>query len=186
MRFCSVDNVGIVLDTFAPKMEERHDTEVRVIVLTLRIEPLTLAIATSIDSLLRRMLFVASSGECVPQTRDVVFAFDVPRQLLQVRLSPDGNGAGAMLLDQVQIGHLRAKQDKDGKVWSLTFKASVGPVSRDELNYLQNWFATQRFVTFTPAEADLFEHADDQVEELADAAQPPPPPKNRRRAPTTH
>jgi hypothetical protein len=192
MRFCSVDSIGIVCDTFTPTTEMRRDEEVRVLVLTLRIEPLTLEIAAGIEPLIRRLLF-RQGGEPVPHLRDVIFAFDVPRQLLKLRLTPEGRST--MAFDQVKIGRLRAKQDKAGVRWSLIFKATFGPVDRNQLEYAQAWFGVQRFVTFVPAEADLFEHeppaADDEPEldgaELApDPAEKPRVVRGRRARVTAH
>jgi len=183
MRFCTVDHLGIVCDTFTPTTEERRDVEVRVLVLTLRIEPLTLEIAAGIEPLIRRLLF-RQGGEVVPHLRDVVFAFDVPRQLMKLQIAPDA--PSRMAFDQVKIGRLRAKPDKAGVYWSLIFKATFGPVDRNQLEYVQAWFGTQRFVTFVPAEADLFESApdaDDDEPELdgAELAPEPPPAADKLR-----
>lgn len=155
MKFCAIERVGVFCDTYAPDTEERREAEVRIVTLRLRIQPLTPTIAAGIDAFVRRQLFT-TKGDPVPHLREIILALDVPRQLLQIHAAPDTTRA-AIALDQVKISQLRARLRTEADGWTLRFKAAFGPCSRDELAFVQDWFTTQRFVTFTAAQGDLFE-----------------------------
>jgi hypothetical protein len=171
MRFSDVDKLGVFCDDLKPSTEQRHDAEVRVITLTLRMQPLTAVIAHSIDPLLRRLLFKSGAGnDPVPNLREATIALDVPRQLLVVHATRDSNGSIAF--DQVKIGRLRARLAKDVDGWALIFKVTFGPCSAAELVYAHSWVGGQRFVTFGPAEGEL--QFDDQAEAPEPEAEPEP------------
>src|SRR4030095_7035655 len=120
MRFCDVEKIGLVCDTYTPKTETRRDDEVRVIMLTLRIEPLTREIAAGIDAFVRRTLF-RNDGDPVPTMREVIFALDIPRQLIRLQTTRDSNGT--LALDQVKIGRLPARLSPHGRLWTAIVNA---------------------------------------------------------------
>lgn len=190
MKFCTIERLGVFCDTYQPGTEERREAEVRIVTLRLRVQPLTATIAAAIDPFVRRQLFT-SKGDPTPHLRELTLALDVPRQLLRIYAAPDAP-TGSIALDQVKIGQLRARLRTEADGWTLRFKAAFGPCSRDELAFVQDWFTTQRFVSFTAAQGDLFEVAtdDDGPDEApvdGGVVEPAPPPRLRRaRPPQTH
>lgn len=186
MRFCEIEKVGVVCETYVPRTEKRPKAEVKVLRLTLRIQPLTIEIAGAIDGLVKRTLF-RGSGDLAPYMHEVTFALETARQQLTVYASRDTDQA-AVLFDHVAIGKVRARRDEHG--WSAIFKVTFGPVGPADLAYVNAWFGTQRFVTFDQAQAQLFDGdaVDPDEEPDGDGAElaPPPPPARRGRGPQTH
>jgi len=154
IKFCDGLKLGLFCDTFNPATEKRREDEVKVVRVSLRVQPLTAELAASIDPIVRRTLFRQQHPDPTPYMHEVTFALDVPRQLLRIYASPDSARA-AIAFDQVHIGKLRTRREKDVNGWALVFKVTFGPCSAAELAYVQDWYGTQRFVEFTPAEASL-------------------------------
>lgn len=168
--FCEGLKLGLFCDTFNPATEKRRDDEVKVVRLTLRVQPLTPEVAAAIDPIVRRTLYKLEHPDPTPWMHEVTFTLDVPRQLLKVYASRD-SGRAAIAFDQVHIGRLRARLEKAVEGWALVFKATFGPCSAAELAYVQEWYGTQRFVAFSLAEAELAfgEPTDDGDEDEAPA-----------------
>jgi hypothetical protein len=160
MRFCDIEKVGVFCDTYVPRTEKRKSAEVKVLRLTLRIQPLTVEVAAAIDALVKRTLF-RGTGDLAPFMHEVTFVLETPRQQLAIYASRDTDKP-TLLFDQVQIGKLRARREK--VQWAFVFKVTFGPVGPTELAYVNEWFGTQRFVSFDVAQGQLFD-GDDDVEE---------------------
>jgi len=156
MKFCDLPKIGIYCDTYTPATETRRENEVKVVRLTLRIQPLTPALAQAIEPYMRKTLFKPgqSDPDPMPQVHEITFNFNTPRQLLKIFASKDSPTA-TIAFDQVHIGRLRARLQKDVEGWALLFKATFGPCGPADLAYVNEWYGTQRFITFTPAEGDL-------------------------------
>jgi hypothetical protein len=154
MTFCEGLKLGLFCDTFNPATEKRRDDEVKVVRLTLRVQPLTPEVAAAIDPIVRRTLFKQQHPDPTPYMHEVTFTLDVPRQLLKIYASRD-SPKPSIAFDQVHIGRLRTRLEKAVEGWALIVKVTFGPCSAAELAYVQEWYGTQRFVAFSPAEAEL-------------------------------
>jgi hypothetical protein len=174
-RLFNVAKIGLTLDDYGAKIEKRRSGEVKVIELTLRVQPFDSKLARAIDdgvggdSNVRTTLFKSSeNAEPKPHLRRVNFELGCPRQNLIIYASPD-TVESRMSFQQVKISGTYARVEKgiDGYAW--VFRATYGPVGRAELEYIHEWKDGQRFITFEASEPDLeFEAVgDDEVDESA-------------------
>jgi len=75
-------------------------------------------------------------------------------QLLTIFASSD-TSQSRVAIDQVRIHSLCVRLPKEGDEMALIVKASFGPVSAAELEYIHGWVRGQRAVTFTESQAAL-------------------------------
>jgi hypothetical protein len=169
MRFFDDDAVGCYLDAIDHRVEKTKDgKEIKVVDLTLRVQPFTVELAAALDADVRALLF--TMGDALPKKKlkAIHFELPVPRQALTIQITPEET-IGAVHVPDVEITGPRARIEKGVDGFGFVFYASFGPVGRDELAYLVNWHTQQRFVTFTPQEPVLNFKGD------ADAVAPTPP-----------
>ena len=155
MRVFDDDKIGCYLDDIGHRVEKTKDgKEIRMVDLTLRVQPLTAELAQALDPDVRALLF--NMGDALPKgkIKAIHFALVVPRQALTVRLVPESDDA-ALLIPDVEISDVRARVEKGVDGYALVFYASFGPVSARDLEYLCTWHTQQRFVTFHPQEPAL-------------------------------
>ena len=156
----SVPKVGLFLDGYTPGVEKRRGEDVKILTLSLRIQPFDHKLAGTLDdgigddTNVRPSLFSLNSGDPKPHINRVNFGLFVPRQQLHVFASPDTDTA-SRCFDQVKCFGFYARTQKDANGFAFCFKASFGPVGRDEQEYVHDWLLTQRFVTFEEAEPSL-------------------------------
>lgn len=171
MRFFDDDKIGCYLDDIGHRVEKTKDgKEIRMVDLTLRVQPLTAELAQSLDGDVRALLF--NMGDALPKgkIKAIHFALTVPRQSCTVRLVPESDDA-ALLIPDVEITDVRARVEKGVDGYALVFYASFGPVGARDLEYLCTWHTQQRFVTFNPQEPALnFEGAAEPAEPATAAA----------------
>lgn len=180
MELFTVGKVGVFLDAVGHAVEKRRGEEVKVLTLGLRVSPLDsqLASALLIDGL-KVTLFSLHTGEPKGNLRRVDFGVkNLDRQVLTIFAAPDTE-APSIAFDQVRIHKLYVTMPKDRTDFDLKFKATFGPAGRAELEFVQQWLLTQRFVTFTEAEPgfDFEEDGEDltDADEKARVAAPPSP-----------
>lgn len=155
MRFFDDDKIGCYLDDIGHRVEKTKDgKEIRMVDLTLRVQPLTADLAQALDGDVRALLF--NMGDALPKgkIKAIHFALTVARQALTVRLVPESDDA-ALLIPDVEITDVRARVEKGVDGYALVFYASFGPVGARELEYICTWHTQQRFVTFHPQEPAL-------------------------------
>jgi hypothetical protein len=172
MRFFDDDHVGCYLDDIGHRVEKTKDgKEIRMVDLTLRVQPLTAELAQALDGDVRALLF--NMGDALPKgkIKAIHFALVIPRQALTVRLVPEVDDA-ALLVPDVEITDVRARVEKGVDGYALIFYASFGPVGARDLEYVCTWHTQQRFVTFQPQEPVL---------DFAGAAEPAAPAGGPRR-----
>lgn len=174
----SLPKVGLFLDSYAPALEKRRGgEEVKVLVLTLRMQPFDAKWATSVDdglgdgSGVKMELFSLNTAEPKPHVSRVNFVLGCPRQNLRIYASPDTAKSRLALL-QCKISSIYVRKQKDINGFAFVFKASVGPVGREEQEFIHAWMLTQRFVSFEESEPSMeFSDAgeDDDVEDATGA-----------------
>ena len=89
MRFFDDDKIGCYLDDIGHRVEKTKDgKEIRMVDLTLRVQPLTAELAQALDPDVRALLF--NMGDALPKgkIKAIHFALVVPRQALTVRSCP--------------------------------------------------------------------------------------------------
>lgn len=163
MRLFEINKIGMFLDSLTHGTETRKGDEVKIVTLTLRVQPFDAAHASAIEAAVRNTLFRIAAVEAHPHLKRVEFRLGCPRQFFEVYATPDTVDR-AIGFDQVRIGQTYARTEKDVNGYAFVIKASFGPVSKDELEYLEAWRLGQRFVTTQPAEAGLFPDDEDEHE----------------------
>jgi hypothetical protein len=173
-RLFSVPKVGLFLDSYKPAIEKRRGEEVKVIQMTLRLQPFDGKLARAIDdgvgedSNVKVTLFKMGDGEAKPHLDRVDFALGCQRQQMTIFASPDTEEA-RLCFDQVKISGTYARTEKGVNDYAFVFKATFGPVGRNELEYIHDWHLGQRFVTFEEAEPGMFDVEADDDEDVTDA-----------------
>ncbi len=174
-----VAKVALTCDAVVHTTEKRKDGEVKVIALTLRVQPFDAKLATALHPDVRTTLFKLSHPDPHAHLTRVNFALGVPRQDLACYATPETVG-GARRLEQVKIDGVYARTEKGLTGYALVFKATFGPVSDAELGFVEAWRTGMKFVTCTESEpnADFaaIEPEEDDEDEPAEqqAALPDP------------
>jgi hypothetical protein len=168
-RLFKVGKVGLFLDGFSPGTEKRHGEEVKTITLALRMQPFDAKLATAIDeglggdSGVRAALFKLSSTEPKPHLERVNLSLGCPRQNLEIFAAPDTEQS-RLMFTQCKISGTYARTQKNINGYAFCFKATYGPVGRDELEAIFYWYLGQQFITLTEAEPGLFDDEDEDAE----------------------
>jgi hypothetical protein len=188
-RLFDVPKVGLFLDKYVPSLEKRKSGEVKILTLTLRVQPFDAKLATAIDdgvkegSNVRTTLFRLNHPDPKPHLQRVNFALGCPRQNMTIFASPDTVEA-RILFEQVRIAGTYARTEKNVSGYAFCFNASLGPVGRAEQEYIHEWMLSQRFVTFAESEPSLEfaggdddegTDADQKAHEVIDGRKPPTP-----------
>jgi hypothetical protein len=171
MRLFDEDRIGCYLDAIGHRLEKTPGGDVvKMIDLTLRVQPLTAALASALDLDVHAELFRLNDGAQKEIVKGIEFAMVVPNQRLLIYAVPDIPDPSAVLVD-AEISSVRARTEKNVDGFALVFYVSVGPVDRDQLEYICRWHGEQRFVTF------------DKQQALLDFEPPSDAPKPHRRRP---
>lgn len=171
MRLFDDDHIGCYLDDIGHRVEKTKDgKEIRMVDLTLRVQPLTVELAHALDEDVRALLFTLGDALPKDKIKAIHFALSVPRQAVSVRLVPEADD-GALLLTDAEISGVRARVEKGVDGYALVFYVSVGPIGARDLEYFVGWHTQQRFLTFHPQEPVLdFSGADPSRVKAAPAA----------------
>jgi hypothetical protein len=167
-RLFDVAKVGCFCDAIGHSIEKRRGEEVKILTLTLRVAPFDSKLATAMPDGVKATLFKLNSGDPKETLRRADFALGLERQLLRVYAAPDTHDA-SIALDQVKVTGTYARSQKDRNGYDFVFKASFGPCDKNELEYVQAWLLTQRFVTFEQAEPGMFDDDASGDEDMTDA-----------------
>jgi len=173
-RLFTVNKIPISLEKVTHESEVRRgENRVKIAVLHCTIALTRQYAAAMPDGVLRR-LYQSTGDEVDPMTLRHDFPTLCDRQTLTVAASPDSEPTKA--LDQVRIYGLYAKRGTTDRTFVLHFKASFGPLSSKDWEFVDHWRTTQRIVNFTAAQHELeFDLADpdaDDEDEDDDDAQP--------------
>lgn len=173
-RLFSTGKTLLFLDDYKPSLEKRKSGETKILTLTLRCQPFDRELAGAIDdglgedSNVKPTLFKLNQPEQKPHLRRVNFDLGCPRQNLHIFASTDTEVARIMF-DQVRISGAYARTQKDVSGYTFVFKASFGPVGREQQEYIHEWMLTQRAVTFEESEPNLDFELDTSDEEDGEA-----------------
>jgi hypothetical protein len=149
MRFFDSDKIGCYLDDIGHRVEKVAEKEIKMVDLTLRVQPFTPELAAALDADVRAFLFNRSDAEPKKKIKSVEFRLQTARQQLAIHLLPEADDAQIVFTD-VEVTSPRARTEKGVDGYGLVFYASFGPVSKEDLEYVCNWHTQQRFVTFQP------------------------------------
>ena len=168
----STGKVGVFLEAITHKMEKRKGGEAKVIALRCRIHPFTVQHALAINDVVRGSLFKRSgAGDPLAHVRGVEFALPLERQNVDVYASPD-TSEPTIRFEQVKVSHLQAKTEKGSDGYACSFLLTFGPVTKNELEFVEAWRTSQRFLSFEQSEPDLgFDLPSSQDDEAVDEAQ---------------
>ena len=165
MRFFDDDQVGCYLDHIDHRVEKTKDgKEIKMVDLTLRVQPFTPELAVALDPDVRALLFSLGDATPKPKLKAAHFALTVPKQQLTIAMVPELEGS--IVLADCDVSDVRARTEKGVDGFGLVFYVSYGPASPRDLEYVCDWLTQQRFVTFVPQQPALdFVGADAPVEE---------------------
>lgn len=161
------------LDALTHGIEERKGDEVKIVTLTLRVQPFGADLANALERSVRTTLFKLNHPDPQPHLKRVEFNLGVPRQQLTVFATPDTTEA-SIVFDQVKIAQTYARTEKNVNLFAFVIKASFGPVGKTELAYLQHWLLGQAFITFEQAEPGVIEEDEEDDEFETVDARPAP------------
>jgi hypothetical protein len=160
MRLFDDDRIGCYLDDIGHRVEKTKDgLEIKMVDLTLRVQPLTPELATSLDPDVHALLFNLGDGQPKPKIKAMEFRLPCGRQAMSVYLLPEGLADPQIRFVDVEIDRPRARTEKGVDGYGFVFYASFGPVGAQDLEYICNWYTQQRFVTFQPQQLSLIENA---------------------------
>lgn len=172
MRLFSVGKVPVYCEGIAHRLEKRRGEDVKVVDLTLKIEPFTTDLASALDQdeygFVKRMLFKITDGTPMGDLKSVEFIPPGDRQKVTCYATPDTE-VPSIAFDQCKVTKIRARSQKDASGWVLYLYLSFGPLSRTELEYVNAYYTEQRFLTFDEAEPSLAFEDDGEEEALTDA-----------------
>lgn len=171
-RLFKTGKVGCFIDSYAPGVEKRRGDEVSVLSVKFRVQPFDASLASSLDagvggdSNIRPTVFSLNTTEPKPNfTRHDFKLGTLPRQNIEFFAAPDTE-TSRVLLPQAKIAGCYVRTQKDMNALAFVFKATFGPVSRDQLELIHSLHRLQAFVSFTESEP-LLEEEDDDEPELA-------------------
>jgi hypothetical protein len=154
MRFFDNDGIGCYCDDIGHRLEKTKDgKEIKIVDLTLRVQPFTPELAVALDPDVRALLFTLSDATPKPKLKAVHFALTVPRQ--QLAIAPLPEIADGLVLYDCVVTRVRARTEKGVDGFALVFHVAYGPASPRELEYVCDWLTQQRFVTFQPQQPAL-------------------------------
>lgn len=176
MRLFDSDRVGCYLDAITLRLEKTKVDERKVIDLTLRVQPFGAQLAAALHPDVRALLFTMNDGTPKPLLKSVELKIGIPDQHLDCYLMPEeGDPTGGLRLAHAEICDPRVRTEKGVDGFALIFYATIGPVGRDELEYIVNWYTQARYLNFTEAQGSMFEDVPDEEET--------PAPRRRGRKP---
>jgi hypothetical protein len=176
-RLFKTGKVGAFVDTYSPGIEKRRGEDISVVTVKFRVQPFDAKLATALDdgvggdSNIRPTVFTMS-GNADPKpnfTRHDFKLSSLPRQNLELFPAPDTE-ASRIALTQAKISGCYVRTQKDINALALIFKATFGPVGRDELEMIHSLHRSQTFITFQEAEP-LLDEEDDGEDDGTDAEQ---------------
>lgn len=181
-RLFSVAKVGVFVDDYGPAIEKRDGEETKVIQMKLRVQPFDAKLAAALDegvggdSNIRATVFSLNTGDPKPNFSRHDFHLNLERQNLELFASPDTEVA-RIVFHQAKISGTYVREQKDMNAMALCFKATFGPVGRDELEYVHSLHRSQTFITFHESEPMLahVEEVEDRADENDVAEERPAP-----------
>lgn len=164
MKLFEIAKVGCFCDGVNHSLEKRRGEDVKVLTLTLRVAPFSASHATAMPDGVKPTLFKLNSGDPKETLRRVDFALGIERQILHIFAAPDTSKA-TRAIDQVRIHGTYARMPKDSNAFDFVFRATFGPVGRDELEFVQGWLLSQKFISFEAAEPGMFDLETEETDE---------------------
>jgi hypothetical protein len=159
-RLFSLNRIPVFLDNYTPGTERRRGETVKIITLNLRVQPFDSKMAHAVDdglnneSGVKDAFFKASNGEPKKHRTRVNFDLGCTQQNLITYASTD-TPTSRMAFAQCRIGGFYVRTQKDVNAMAACFRASFGPVSRDEMEFIHAWMGSQLAVTFNESEEQL-------------------------------
>lgn len=189
-RLFSLNKIPTFLDDYKPGKERRRGEMVKIITLSLRVQPFDSKLATAIDDGLlddtgvRDALFKIGTPEPKKHRTKVYFNLGCSQQNLILYASTD-TPTSRMAFVQCRIKGEYARTSTDVNGFAFCFKASFGPVGKDEMEFIHAWLGGQQAVTFEESEEqfDLDEPADDEDDADDEELEAAPGPKAPKEAP---
>ncbi len=176
-RLFAINKIPVSLMDYQPGTERRRGETVKILTLTLRVQPFDSKMANAVDDGLindagvKDALFKASNGEPKKHRTRVNFDLGCAQQNLIIYASTD-TAKSRMAFTQCRIGGVYVRTSTNVNAYAFCFRASFGPVGKDEMEFVHQWLGNQQAVTFEESEEQLDYDAtgadDDEDDEDAD------------------
>lgn len=167
-RLFDINKIPVSLMDYQPGTERRRGETVKILTLSLKVQPFDSKMATAVDDGLKNdagvkdALFKASNGEPKKHRTRVNFDLGCTQQNLIMFASTD-TAESRMAFTQCRIGGVYVRTSKNVNAYAFCFRASFGPVGRDEMEFVHAWLGGQLAVTFEESQEQL------EYDEPADA-----------------
>lgn len=173
-RLFNVNKIGIFVDGYGPGVEKRRGETVSVITMQMRIQPFDAKLATALDSgvggdcNIKATIFSLNSGDPKKNFTRHDFKLALERQNLEIFPTPD-TSKSRISLNQAKISGTYVRTQKDNAALAFIFRATFGPVGRDELELIHSLHRMQTFVSFHQGEPILEDAEETEDGDNADA-----------------
>lgn len=181
-RLFSIPKIPMSLVDYQPGTERRRGETVKILTLSLKVQPFDSKMATAVDDGLlndagvKDALFKASTGEPKKHRTRVNFDLGCTQQNLIIYASTD-TPTSRMAFSQCRISGVYVRTSKDVNAYAFCFKVSFGPVGRDEMEFVHAWLGSQLAVTFEESEEQMeYDGPEDEDEDDEPAAKAPKEP----------
>lgn len=167
-RLFNTGKVGAFVDTYTPGVEKRRGGDVSVVCVKFRVQPFDAKLAAALDagvggdSNIRPTIFSLNTTDPKPNFTRHDFKLSLERQNLEIFAAPDTEDS-RIALTQAKITGCYVRTQKDMNALALVFKATFGPVGRDELELIHSLHRSQTFITFHESEP-LLEMEEDETD----------------------
>jgi hypothetical protein len=137
MRLFDIAKVGCYCEGVSHSLEKRRGEDVKVLTLTLKVAPFGAQLATAMPDGVKATLFKLNSGDPKDTLRKVDFALGVERQILHASRRRTPRTRRARSTRCGSMAPTRAHR-RTANGFEFVFKATFGPVGRDELEFVQS------------------------------------------------
>jgi hypothetical protein len=155
MHLFTTGKIPLYCEGISHRIEKRKDSEVKVVDLTLKIEPFNAQLAAALDQdeygFVKRTLFKLNDGDPTIDLRAVEFRPPADRQQLHCYATPDSADA-SICFDHVRVTKMRARSSKEATGWVFYLHVSFGPVDKTELEAVNEWYTGMKWVRFEECE----------------------------------
>lgn len=138
--------------------------------IVLRVDPFTPALASELAET-KGVIFRRTEGaEPNPNIDAVSFTYQPKPQRISITAEPTIKAS--VVIAEAKVTKFRVRKPSDGTQWVLVFRIIFTEVGGNDLLWLKEALFEQRFFTFEPAAAGLFDDADKEAARESAAAKP--------------
>lgn len=158
MDLFTVGKIPMYCESISHRLERRKDSEVKVVDLALKVTPFTPQLAAALNQdeygFVKRTLFKMSDASPTVDLRSVEFRPPSDRQDLHCFAAPDVSRE-SIRITHAKVTKIRARSSKDANGWTLYINVSFGPLDKNELAWINDFYTGQSFISWSESEPSL-------------------------------